>query len=80
MKRETYTLTPDEIKEFKRLPLDYGHAFEFWQKVAYTRGLDHKTIIGSIPTTDNNFSALTLGHGKHWCYPVSIKCASPPKQ
>jgi len=76
MKRESYTLTPDEIKEFRRLPLDYGHAFEFWHKVAYTRGLDHKTIIG----TETNFTALPLGHGAHWCWPSPLKCISPPKQ
>ena len=76
MKRESYTLTPDEIKEFRRLPLDYGVAFEFWRKVAYTRGLDPKSIIG----IETDFTALPLNHGTHWCYPSPLRCMSLPKQ
>lgn len=61
--RVTVTLEPDEQVEFGRLRKWPGAAFAFWRRVCGRRGLDPKTLIG--------FTALPIGHGKHWCWPYS---------
>ena len=71
MKRQTFTLDRHEIDAFNRLPLRDGDAFTFWRSVAVARNLDYKTILnGLIPY---EFSALPLGHGKPWCWPMPLK-------
>lgn len=82
MKRKSYYLDGHEIDKFNRLfchqPKD-GEAYAFWRGVAYDRGLDYQTILG-IEGRQHEFTALPLGHGKHWCYPLSLKCRNaPPK-
>jgi hypothetical protein len=50
----------------------------FWRDVAVSRGLDYQTVIGN-PEQPGTFSALPLGHGKHWCWPMSITCSIHPE-
>ena len=81
MKRESFTLTPEEVFEFRRLRPLPDEAFEFWRLVAHKRGLDYKTIIGTDTdfTGHVTFTAMSLGHGKQWCWPAPLKCMSPPR-
>lgn len=71
---QAYHLTPTEMRDFDRLPPFEGFAWKFWQRVAYVRDLDYTTIIARAP----HFTALPLGHGKHWCFPSPLKCKKPP--
>ena len=77
MKRITYYLTTKEEREFWRLRPFEGLAFEFWGGVADARGLDLSSFIG-VEGRPTEFTALPAGHGKHWCAPMSLKCAKPP--
>jgi hypothetical protein len=72
--RQKYELTGQEQKRFRRLKPIEGEAIKFWQMAAYTRGLDYQTII----STGRTFTALPIGHGKHWCYPMTLKCKRRP--
>ena len=80
MKRKSYYLDGEEIDKFLRLtrqvPKD-GEAYAFWRGVAYDRGLDYQTILG-IEGRPQEFTALPMGHSKHWCYPLTLKCRNPP--
>lgn len=73
--RNAYSLEPDEQLRFDRLKWTKreGAAVAFWKSVAERRGLDPKTIITYEPGT---FTALPLGHGKHWCWPSPLR--APP--
>lgn len=80
MKRQRYTLTDEEREAFaalsrRRIHADAAPVWRFWQAVAAARGLDHKTIINK---PDGSFTALPLGHGKHWCWPSPLNLSPPP--
>ena len=76
MKRQTHSLSDQEFQQFKRLRFDpfQNAALAFWGRVATSRGLDPDTIISEVPL----FSGLPRGHGKHWCYPLTLKCKGRP--
>ena len=82
MKRNSYYLDDEEIGKFIRLTCQHpkdGEAYAFWRGVAYDRGLDYQTILG-IEGRPHEFTALPLGHGKHWCWSLTLKCRhAPPK-
>ena len=77
MKRNSYYLDKFEIDKFNRLLPKDGEAYAFWRSVAHDRGLDYRTII-SMPNRWDEFTALPLGHGKEWCWPMPAKCRNPP--
>jgi hypothetical protein len=47
-----------------------GEAINFWATVAADRKVDPKSIISE----GGKFTALPVGHGLHWCAPMSLKC------
>ena len=72
--RQKFELDKYEWDKFTRLrPID-GEAIRFWAQAAKTRNLDPKSVISAGRT----FTALPEGHGKHWCFPVSLKCKKTP--
>jgi hypothetical protein len=79
MKRESFLSTPEEYKEYRHLKDEEGVAFEFWGRVALSRGLDYQTIIFEDETVGYfRFTALPLGHNKDWCWPMPLKCITDP--
>ncbi len=72
MERKDYKLTDHELDNFNRLRPNQGEAVDFWTVVALVRGLDYKSIIGNV-VDHRSFTALPLGHDKHWCYPYPKK-------
>ena len=72
--RKTYELLPNEYAQFKRLQPIPGEAVSFWKRMAWIRKLDPETVISS----STKFTALPLGHGKHWCFPVPLLCKYQP--
>lgn len=72
--RTKHQLTPIELAKFNRLPPYQGEAIAFWKWIAKTRNLDSRSIV----STGQNFTALPVGHGKHFCYPLSLKCKKKP--
>lgn len=83
VKRQTHTLMDQEQLVFGRLRAIYHGAgaadiWRFWRSVASARGLDPETIIGNLGHPEI-FSALPLGHGKHWCWPMPLKCGVNPE-
>lgn len=74
--RRKYTLSETELKQFRALRYHpfQNMAFNFWAKVANARGLDPKSIISAGET----FTGLPVGHGKHWCFPIPLKCNKAP--
>lgn len=72
--RQTYKLNDIEYKQFRRLKPFQHEAVNFWKKVAHVRGLDPATVISQAPS----FTALPLGHNRHWCFPVPLKCKKRP--
>ena len=79
--RKVYHLTPSEHAEWKKLAykVTEGCAVDFWGTVAEDRGLDAKSIICYLERPDE-FTALPVGHGKHWCWPMQLACKSPPPE
>lgn len=75
--RNSFNLTLSERNRFNDLRPEQGEAFKFWKAVASIRQLDHKSII-SDERGGFTFTALPLGHDKHWCWPVELKCKRPP--
>lgn len=75
MKRETHRLTPAERLSFAKLRpwQDSGSGRRFWWAVAADRGLDGTTVIG-VPGDPYAFTALPIGHRKHWCWPQPLTC------
>lgn len=79
VKRRTYSLTPEECDAFRALPINGisgNRAFAFWSTAARARGLDPATVIA----TPDSFTALPVGHGKHWCWPTPLKCKKAPPE
>ncbi len=79
MKRERHALTAPELAELEhvsRLAVDErpAAARALWHAAATLRGLDPASVIGE----GGIFTALPLGHGRHWCWPASLKCAKAP--
>lgn len=72
--RQTFQLTVLEQKRFRRLKPVPGEAVDFWKLAAHERGMDPDTVISN----GKGFSALPYGHGKHWCYPIALKCKKRP--
>jgi len=68
LKRVTIALDPQERAEFAQLRGVPGAAYSFWKRVCGCRGLDYATLI--------MFTALPLGHGRQWCWPMPLQ--SPP--
>jgi hypothetical protein len=85
VKRKFYHFTPDEVDKFNDIVWQQcrgqfkGDAFAFWREAAANRGIDYRTII-SKPDRSYEFTALPMGHNRHWCHPMSLKCRNaPPK-
>lgn len=74
--RRKYQLEPVEQRQFSKLRPLQGEAFAFWGKVARARGLDPRTLI--TDGRNGEFTALPLGHDKHWCYPFALRCSKKP--
>jgi hypothetical protein len=72
--RLQFELSFAEVRERQRLLPNPGVLIEFWAKVANARSVDRKTIISE----GIKFSALPLGHDKHWCWPIPLKCKKKP--
>ena len=73
--RKTYELNSEEIDVFERLPPIPEVARRFWDRMAVARGLDQRSVIG---LAGYRFTALSVGHGKHWCYPSPLECKAQP--
>jgi hypothetical protein len=71
VQRLHFSLTKQELSDFRKLRPVEGEAIDFWGKVAISRGLDPKTIISDR----KGFSGLPEGHGKHWCFPSKLRCS-----
>ena len=76
--RLTYALTPEERQEFQALWPQETKAIKFWQAVADSRGLDYTTIMG-VEGKPYSFTAMMMGHGKHWCWPEPLEVTVAPK-
>jgi hypothetical protein len=76
--REQYHLTPIELRKFNRIPPFQNEALGFWSWVARSRGLDPETVISESNSQQVRFTALPIGHGKAWCYPMPLKCKKKP--
>lgn len=72
--RKTFELNEIERAAFKRLRPIQDEAVSFWNRAAIRRRLDPESVISS----SNTFSALPLGHDKHWCWPLHLKCRKKP--
>jgi hypothetical protein len=75
--REAYRLTAEEREAFRSLrgwPPE--SAFMFWKDIASSRARDYRTIIG-VEGDPLTFTALPVGHRKHWCWPMPLKCMKP---
>lgn len=82
--RQSFTLTEAEQMAFARLCArsrfhDAADVWRFWRSVAQARGLDPASIIGNSVDPDGSFTALPLGHGKHWCWPAPLHVKKPPE-
>ena len=73
--RVTIKLTPEERRSHRRLKPVPGEAFAFWAKVSRARDLDYSTIIFD----SGSYTALPFDHGKHWCWPIDLKCPKKAK-
>jgi hypothetical protein len=72
--RKQFELNHVELSQFRRLKPDQGVALAFWARVALSRDLDPESVISNGMT----FTALPQGHGKHWCWPLPLKCKKQP--
>ena len=72
--RTKHQLTDVELSKFRRLPPYQNEALSFWRWIAKSRNLDPKTLI----TNGRDFTGLPVGHGKHWCFPIPLKCRKKP--
>jgi hypothetical protein len=63
-------LSSEETAAFNRIPPLQGEAWNFWKRVAVLRKLDADTLLWE----NGVVTALPLGHGKQWCYPLPLKC------
>ena len=81
MKREKHHLAAEEIDAFERLPPVPERVRDFWRDAAMTRGLDPKSVLAADIWHDRySFTALPLGHGKHWCWPMALGCGPRPQE
>lgn len=82
-RRKTYTLTPDEVDQFRRLSLNEptgAHVWVFWKGVCKARGLDYRTVlVDSSRRNLNEFTALPADRKKHWCWPIPLRCIVRPR-
>jgi hypothetical protein len=72
--RSQHSLTLDETIALNRCGDD---PFAFWREVCARRGLDAATVIGGV---GGAFTALPVGHGRHWCWPMALRCRSAPPE
>jgi hypothetical protein len=77
MIRKSYNLDKQEIDRFHRMRGFECEASRFWMAVAAERKLDPATIIGDL-YRPYVFTALPIGHGKHWCWPAALHCTRRP--
>lgn len=80
VERKTYNLTTQEMRDLFQIRTGQNaeKVWDFWREIAESRGLDYQSIIGS-ETVQGAFTALPLGHNKHWCYPIPLKCIRQPR-
>lgn len=78
--RQIYTLTDAEFRQKQRLPREQGAAWTFWKQVSARLGIDYASILPDYenPKSKKTFTALTLDHSKHWCWPMPLKCKVDP--
>ena len=74
--RQTHKLSHAEWRQVKALPPVQGVALEWWRLKALSVGLDSSTLL--MCDDGWRFTGLPLGHGKHWCYPIELKCRYKP--
>jgi len=77
VERSTHQLSVENIRELKALRPQSQVAFDFWRRLCAKLGLDSKTVI-TYP--NYRFSALPLGHDKHWCWPHALGCKTAPEK
>lgn len=79
LKRQYFALNSDEIVALRAIqatsPLSGKLARDWWRAKAQAAGMDP----GSVIAGQWKWSGLPVGHGKHWCYPVSLACATRPE-
>lgn len=68
--RKKFELDQFEKDRFERLRPFQGEALAFWARVAKVRNLDPKSVISDGYT----FTALPVGHGRPWCFPIPLAC------
>jgi hypothetical protein len=68
-------LNSGEWDAFNSLRPFPGEAIAFWRGVAERRKLDPKSLL----SLNEKFTGLPLGHGHHWCYPLSLQCKRRPQ-
>jgi hypothetical protein len=81
--RKKYRLTTAELDEWRNLPQDSTDqdraldAWQFWNRVCWARGIDGASMLaGHMP---DQFTAMAIGHGRHWCHPQALRCKRPPE-
>ena len=72
--RKQFELDRFERNRFQSLNPFQDEAFMFWRRVAQVRNLDPESVISN----GNTFTALPIGHGKWWCFPMPLKCKKKP--
>ena len=81
MKREKHRLDAFEAERFDNLPPIPERIRDFWRDAALTRGLDPKSVLAAdIWRGRYSFTALPLGHGRHWCWPMALECGPRPQE
>ena len=75
--RKAFKLNHAEWRQVRALPPVQGIALQWWHNKAISLGLDPKTLL--MCDDGWRFTGLPLGHGKHWCWPIDLKCRFIPK-
>lgn len=71
--RKEYTLSPADYLTLKAIRYP-EEIWPFWFSVGERLGIDSKSIIGLPHKGRQHFSALPIGHKRHWCYPFVLRC------
>ena len=71
--RKHYDLTHEEQS---KLAIVGDDVWLFWNAVARRCGVDSASIIADIGRP--SFTALPIGHRKHWCHPLPLACKARP--
>ena len=78
--RGDYEMNIGEWDAFHRIQPVADAAWEFWRSLGRRYGFDYRTVMSSRVDgyASRKFTALPLGHTKHWCWPMELKCKNKP--